>query len=73
MISHSGGNSLDQACNALGDPESGLASEIARLSDNLAQSEMQIAALNCVLDMMRTAAGGRRAQSADGESQALRA
>lgn len=73
MASHFGGNSLNQACSALGEPENGLAAEIARLSENLAQSEMQIAALNRVLDMMRSAASGRFAQAGDGEPQALSA
>ncbi len=73
MASHSGGNSLNQACGDLGEPENGLAVEVARLSDNLAQSEMQIAALNRVLEMMRAAANGRFAQQDGAEPQALSA
>ncbi len=72
MASQSGGNSLKQACE-LAESKNGLAAEIARLSDNLAQSETQIAALNRVLELMRAAAGQRFAGQAEREPQALSA
>jgi hypothetical protein len=54
MKPHSADESFHQAC-----PAGCLVEEVARLSDNLEKSELQIAALNRVLDMMRSAAGER--------------
>ncbi len=54
MKTHFAEESLNQACSG-----SGLVDEVARLSDNLEKSELQIAALNRVLELMREAAGER--------------
>lgn len=58
MKTHVADASLDQACS-----ESSLLEEAARLSDNLEKSELQIAALNRVLDLMRKTARDRFAGS----------
>ncbi len=54
MKSYLADERLNQACSVRA-----LVEEVARLSDNLEQSELQIAALGRVLDMMRQAAGER--------------
>ncbi len=58
MKPHSADESFHQAC-----PAASLVEEVARLSDNLEKSELQIAALNRVLELMREAAGERAAGS----------
>lgn len=65
--SQSADESFHQACTP-----GGLVEEVARLSDNIEQSELQIAALNRVLDMMRAAAGERASGLAE-PAQALSA
>jgi hypothetical protein len=52
--SQSADESLHQAC-----ASGSLVEEVGRLSGNLEKSELQIAALNRVLEMMRAAAGER--------------
>ena len=67
MKSQFADESFQQACAA-----GGLVEEVARLSDNIEKSELQIAALNRVLEMMRAAAGERASRIPE-SAQALSA